>query len=128
MEKLVNCNWIVDIEVISKITGGAQTYEIEFGSSDGKAYKLTFSTVWDIRCMIENACLDRSTKFCHHEQSKSSILLIQNSAYLEYFKHQVSGTRPTDELKDYIIFDKVDTIIEVLTIDDPVLAEITLEE
>lgn len=52
---------------------------------------------------------------------KSSILLIQNSNYVTYFEEQVSGTRPIDELKDFILFDRVDTIIEVLTLKEPVL-------
>ena len=122
MEILVNCDFIVDVECIEKITGGNRTYQIEFKTSDGKSYLLDFPNVWDIRCMIENACFDR--KFCHQEQFKSRILLVQNSTYMEYFKRQISGTYPTDGLKDYLIYDKVDTIVEVLAIEDPTLTEI----
>ena len=38
-----------------------------------------------------------------------------NSKTIQDFEKQVSGTRTTENLKNYIIFDKVDTIIEVLT-------------
>lgn len=39
----------------------------------------------------------------------------------------MSGTRPITNLKNYIIFDKVDTIIEVLTVEEPVLKQIIEE-
>lgn len=37
---------------------------------------------------------------------------------------KVSGTRPLDAIKDYIIFDSIDTIIEVLTVKEPMLIKI----
>lgn len=99
-------------------------YEIYFTSTDKIKYKFVFNFVWDFRCSIENAYIDRFTKFCHNEKEKSSILLIKNSNYVKYFEKQVSGTRPINEIKNYILFDRVDTIIEVLTLEEPVLIKI----
>ena len=105
METLVNCGIILDIESIDNVSGGSQEFEIYFTSKDNVKYKLAFDCVWEIRCAIENAYIDQSTQFKHEETQKSSVLLIQNSNYIKYFAKQVSGTRPLDEIKDYLIFD-----------------------
>ncbi len=119
MESLVNCGIVIEIESIDKIVAGNQVYEVLFTTTSQTKYKIVFDFVWDFRCSIENAYIERSSKFCHKEKEKSSILLIQNSDYVKYFEEQVSGTRPVGELKNFIIFDSVDTIIELLTIKEP---------
>ena len=124
MEKLENCNIVIDIESIDKISGGNQTYEVFFISKENIKYKIIFDFVWDIRCSIESAYIDRSSKFCHNERQKSSVLLMKDSDYIKFFEDQVSGTRPVDEIKNYILFDSIDTVIEVLTLKEPVLKKI----
>ena len=124
METLLNCDIVIDIERIDKIVAGNQSYEIFFSTTNRIQYKLIFDFVWDFRCSIENAYIDRASKFRHNERIKSSILLIQNSNFIKNFEQQASGTRPIDELKNYILFDCVDTIIELLTLKEPVLIKI----
>lgn len=101
-----------------------QLYEVFFTTTNQIKYKIVFDFVWDFRCCIENAYIERSSKFCHNEKKKSSILLIQNSNYVKYFEEQVAGTRPIGENKNYILFDCVDTIIELLTLKEPVLIKL----
>lgn len=124
METLVNCDIVIDIERIDKIVGENQLYQVFFTAINQIKYRIVFDFVWDFRCSIENAYIERSSKFGHNEKEKSSILLIQNSNYVKYFEKQVSGTRPIGELKNYILFDCVDTIIELLTLKEPVLIKI----
>lgn len=124
MELLENCGIIVDINCIDKILAGNQRCEVFFTSANKTKYKIIFDFVWDFRCSIENAYIERSSKFCHKEKKKSSILLINNSNYIKYFEEQISGTLPISKLKNYILFDSVDTIIELLTLKEPVLMEI----
>lgn len=124
METLVNCNIIVDIELIEKIVVKEQTCEITFSAVDKVKYKVVFNSVWDCRYAIENAYIDRGSKFLHNERKKSSILLVKDSEYIKYFEKQVSGTRPTWELKNYIIFDKVDTVVEVLALSEPKIVKL----
>lgn len=119
----MNCNIVVDIEIIDKILIGNQVCEIFFTSKKQRKYKIVFNAVWDFRYAIENAYIDRSSKFCHEEEKKSNIFLIRNSDYVKYFKSQISGTRPVDKLKDYIVFDHVDTVIEILTVEVPEIME-----
>ena len=95
-----------------------------FISKENIKYKIIFDFVWDIRCSIESAYIDRSSKFCHNERQKSSVLLMKDSDYIKFFEDQVSGTRPVDEIKNYILFDSIDTVIEVLTLKEPVLMKI----
>jgi len=121
VEKLTNCEIIIDIGAIEQISGGNQVFEIVFSAKTGEKYKLLFNYVWDMRCATENAFFDRGSKFIRGEKQKNSVYLIENSDYIKYFESQVSGTLPIDELKNYILFDAVDTVVEVLTLNPPIL-------
>ena len=122
METLVNCKNIVDIWLIDKISGGNRVFEIEFTSDDKKKYKFYLDDVWDMRIAVENAFLEREWR--RNVEQTSSILLVQNSEYIKYFEGQICETYPTDELKHYILFDKIDTVIEFLTLKEPVLTRV----
>lgn len=106
------------------ISGANQYFEMVFLTSDKTKYKIIFDFVWDLRYSIENGNIDRTSKFLHEEGEKSSVLMIENSEYVKYFENQVSGTRPTEDIRDYILFDSVDTVVEVLTIKEPTLIKI----
>jgi len=121
MEKLINCNIIVHIEYIELISGSNQFFEVLFLSKSKEKFKIVFDSVWDLRCSIENGYIDRFSKFIRNTEQESSILLIENSENLKYFENQISGTLPMDNIKNYILFDAVDTIVEVLTIKEPTL-------
>ena len=121
MEKLINCDIIVDADCIEMISGANQYFEVIFSTKDKTKYKIIFDFVWDIRCSIESGYIDRASKFLHNEKEKSSVLLIEDSEYVKYFENQVSGTRPVDCIQDYILFDSVDTVVEVLTIKKPII-------
>ena len=124
MEKLVNCKIVIDIEHIERITGGDQFFEIFFTTQDKGECKIVFDNVWDMRYSIENGSLDRFSKILRAVEQKSGVLLIENSEYIRYFERQVSGTRPTDKLKNYILYDAIDTVIEILSIREPTLFRI----
>ena len=124
MEKLKNCSIVIEIKDIETMSGTGQLFEVIFIANDGAKCKLSFDSVWDFRCATENAYIDRGSKFSHEEEEKSSILLIENSDYIKYFEEQSSGTRPMNNLKDYIIFDAIDTVVEVLTLKEPTLTRL----
>ena len=123
MEKLINCDIIIDIAMIENISGANQYFEIIFSTKDKIKYKLIFDFVWDMRYSIENGYIDRFAQFTENEKQKSSIVLVENSQYIKYFEKQVSGTMPLDKLKDYLLFDAVDTVLEILTNKKPVLVK-----
>lgn len=124
MEKTINTEIILNITKIKRIT-------VEDGKSivlvDSKEYgvvEIIFENVWDCRYTIENGIIDRGASIVHEEKVKNSIYEVKESRYIDYFEKQVSGTRPIDMLKDYILYDEIETVFEVLTNDKPHLRKI----
>ncbi len=111
------------IELIEHFEGGNQELKVYFIDNEKRKWLLRFDLVWDFRYAIENAFIDRCYTM---ERNKtrleySSIYMVDNSEYISYFKKQISGSLPTDELKHFLIFDKIDTGLEILTMKEPVL-------
>ena len=124
MQSLKNCDFIIDIEIIESITGGDRSLEVIFFGKGRTKYKLVFSWVWDMRYSIENASIDRFYEFRKYLPEgliDSSIYKVENSEYIKYFERQVSGTYSVDELQHYVLYDKIDTILDVLTVRKPML-------
>jgi hypothetical protein len=127
MECLANCDIIIDIDLIDSITGGNEYFEISFSTKEKGKHKMVFDSVWDMRYSIENASIARFSEFrkCLPEDLiDNSIYTVENSKYIEYFEHQVSGTRSVDKLKHYVLYDNVDTTLDVLTVKKPILVKL----
>ena len=124
MENLVNCDIIIDIYDIVLISGGNRRFEIVFLTKEKERYKIVFDCVWDLRYSIENGYIDRCFNFIRKAERHSDVLIVENSKYIEYFRKQVSETLPADELRNYIVFDKIDTVVEVLANADPILVKL----
>lgn len=127
MERLTNCNIIIDIDLIELILGGNEHFEVTYSTEKQEKYKLIFDSVWDMRYSIENASIYRFYQFrqCLQEGLvDNSLYIVEESEYIKYFENQVSGTRPINKLKHYILHDKVDTTLDVLTIEEPRLMRI----
>jgi len=126
MERLTNCDIIIDIDLIEFISGGNEFFEVTFLTKEKEKHKIVFDSVWDMRYSIENASIDRFSEFrkCLPEGLvDNSIYTVENSKYIAYFEHQVSGTRSIDNLKHYILYDTVDTTLDVLTVEKPTLVK-----
>ena len=124
MERLTNCNFNPDIWSIEYILGSYERFEIIFYTKNKEKYKIVFNHVWDMRYSIENASIERFYQFRKHLKEgikESSVYLVEDSEYIKYFEKQVSGTRPIDEIKHYIVSDEIDTILDILTVDEPQL-------
>jgi len=119
MEKLINTNLVIHINYIKSIKISDERCVIYADAVDFGAIKILFDDVWDCRYTIENGIIDRSSKMLHCEEEKSSIYEVVDSQYIQYFMNQVSETRPTSNLKDYIIFDDVENVFEILSINAP---------
>jgi hypothetical protein len=50
--------------------------------------------------------------------------VVKDSEYLKYFEKQSEGVFPMDGIRHFILFDAVDTGIEILASYDPVLVEL----
>lgn len=119
MEKTINSKLKIHINIINKIIVSNERCVICAETTEYGTIKLIFDDVWDCRYTIENGIIDRYSKMTHEENVTSSIYEVVDSLYINYFEHQVSGTRPISHLKDYLLFDDVDTVFEVLSLQDP---------
>ena len=135
MEKVLNCGINICIHCIDYISGANREFEVLFEEWDDRyigyehrdkrtRYKMILKNVLDMRYSIENASIVRFSKMTRAHTEKSSIFLIEDSEYIKYFTHQVSFTYPTDKLKHYIIVDRTDTTLDVLTETIPVIEKI----
>ena len=115
------------IELITQFVGGNQELVIYFDDKEKKKWKIYFDFVWDFRYAIENAFIDRCYNMRQQEGAwteDNSIYIVENSEYIKYFENQISGTYPTNKLKHFLIFDEIDTGIEILTNKEPIIIEI----
>lgn len=124
MEYLINCNLVLNIEMVDQFIGGNQSLDVFVTLTDKSKFRISFSGAWDFRYSIENACIDRFAKFIRKTKTDSSILMVENSEYIRYFEQQVSGTRLVKLLKEYIVFDQIDTVLSILSEQEPVLTSI----
>lgn len=119
MEKLVNCDLILSIREIEGFNGGNQKLSLRVRTDNNQLIVIKFDCIWDMRYSIENGYIDRYSNFLRDIEKESSVLVVENSKYIKYFDEQVSGTRPTDKLVNYIINDSTDTVIEILSLEKP---------
>ena len=127
MEKLLNYDIIIDIEMITNISGGNRIFEIEFFTADHLHFKMVFEDVWDMRYAIENGCIDRFVEFrktLDADIIDNGTYIVENSEYIKCFERQASGTLPTKLLTDFIVCDSTDTVIEVLSTTFPKLIKL----
>jgi len=127
MQKLVNYDVIIDIDLIENITGANQYFEVFFSTKEKIRYKIVLEWVWDMRYSIENANIDRFHEFrtCLPEGLiDNGTFIVEDSEYIKYFEQQVMGTMPIDKLKHYIFYDTVDSVIDVLTEKKPIIIKI----
>jgi len=121
MQRLRNCQFIIDIEMIENISGANQVFEIIFTTTDKEVYKFIFTHVWDMRCSIENASIDR---FCEFRKNTpvgtvdNGVYIVENSEYIKYFDSEASGTLPAEDLTHYILCDRIDTVVDILVCED----------
>lgn len=128
LEKLVNYRYTLDIQEIYNICGDNRKFEVMFISkTDGCRYKLIFDDVFDMRYSIENGFIGRFYQFKKNLPKKikvNSIYVVKKSEYIKFFHEQSDHTLETASLKDYIVCDEIDTVLEILSSEDPVLIKL----
>ena len=112
------------VGLIDFFVGGNEEFRVFFADRNRNQWELYFDQVWDFRYAIENAFIDRC---CYLKKEEAwteinSIYLVENSEYVKYFEEQASGTRSIDDLKHFLIFDDMDTGLEILTNKEPILS------
>ena len=115
----------VQIELIDYFVGGNQELKVYFTDKEKNKWVLYFDFVWDFRYAIENAFIHRCADMRQQKDAwteDSSVYIVENSEYIKYFENQISGTCPIDGLKHFLVFDEIDTGLEILTNKEPILS------
>jgi hypothetical protein len=112
----------ITIERITQFTGGDHECTIFFEDNQGREGKLFFPSVFDFRYAIEEAFLGREA--IAERGELLCFIRVKDSEYIKYFEYQVCGTRPVDKMNimHFILFDHLDTGIEIIASEDPALA------
>lgn len=125
MEKVISYDKLnLDIEFIEEFKGGNREFEIYFSDSVRNKFKLQFNNVLDIRYSVENGFIDRISNMPVDILENNRIFVLTDSSYFNNFAIQISGTIPTENIKHYLLFDRVDTGIELLTTSEPILKKL----
>lgn len=125
MEKVISYDKLnLDIEFIEEFKGGNREFEIYFSDSVRNKFKLQFNNVLDIRYSVENGFIDRISNMPVDILENNRIFVLTDSSYFNNFAIQISGTIPTENIKHYLLFDRIDTGIELLTTSEPMLKEL----
>lgn len=132
MEKIKNSGIIIGIKRILQINVG-ENNEILVQAKNKEYYKIIFNNIMDLRCLSKSVYHDRLSQMQSNENVKSSVILIADSKYLGYFKHESRSTIPIDSLNDYLITDDIGCLVEVLDSADnnaefPKLVKVSLNE
>ena len=128
MERLVNCNVDVHIEVIESISGGNGAFEVLFSTEyketpTCKRYKLIFRGVEELRYSTEflpNARGEDEYLERPEGHTDSCIFIVENSKLITPLVQQLRGPG----LKHYFLHDWTDTIIDILALVEPELVEV----
>ena len=124
MEKWISHDKInIRIELIDSFVGGNREVIINFTGKDKNKYTLYFDYVYDFRYAIENAFISRVSKMSAEILQSNSIFTAEESDYFKSFEHHVDGTISMKDVKHIIVFDAIDTGIEILTNKEPILAK-----
>ena len=127
MEVLTNCGIVVEIENIINIVGGNQEFKILALTKDRGKIEICIDNVWSMQYSIENVNISR---FCHYREYNelpppySSIMTVEESSYLAVVKKEIGETYPSENLKHYIIIDKVDTVLDIVALTEPKITSI----
>jgi hypothetical protein len=114
----------VQIEHIYRFSCAGRECAIFFSDKKERKYALRFR-FFDFRYAIENAFLGRPANWEATDSDRMThIYAAEDSGYIKYFEEQCGKTFPVDGIRHLLLFDRIDTGIEILTDSDPVLTEI----
>ena len=111
----------LDIYEITSYIGSIMRASINFTTENKSKHTLFFEGVLSLKYTTENGFINRFHNVPGEVLWNNSIFVVEDSEYLKDFKYEVSGTIPIDDVRHFIIFDTIDTGIEILTTHDPIL-------
>lgn len=124
MEKTVNCNIITLIKEVIGITNRDHCCEILAITAENEKIKLIFHRVVMTHVTGECGFIDRGLHLQRCEKSVSSVVQLENSKLIKQLEQQSRGAYSAEELKEFLVIDEDDAVIEVIAYDNPELMKI----
>ncbi len=125
MEKLIPLKDMPNIEYISSALVLQREVRVYFDDFDKKSHELHFPDVYDFRQCVEAAFIARKFDDDADDRRTYSVFLVENSQLIKRFINSsdgVYGDRES-EYRHYIIYDSIDTIIEIIAAKSPLLSK-----
>ena len=111
----------IDVYEITSYVGSIAIASINFTAKDKSKHTLFFENVLSLKYTTENGFINRLYNVPREVLRSNRIFVVEDSEYLKDFEYEVSGTIPIDDVRHFIIFDTIDTGIEILTTHKPIL-------
>ncbi len=126
MEKLIHISKFPKIKTITSACVLQREATVYFEDWETNKYEIHFPVAFDFRQSIEAAFLGRKFDLCSNRETHSSLFLVENSDWIEKFIKLSDGIYGDDSSSymHFLLFDSVDTYIEIITTDNPSLAKI----
>ncbi len=128
MEIIKDSEFTYEILSIDDISGENQIFSITFKTKDRTVYRLTFNSTWDMHYSVEMANVTRFGEFKGREERTSDISLIENSEYIKNLDETFVEVYRLKDLMHYVITDYMDTVVDVITDEKPVVERIEQNE
>ncbi len=124
MEKLVPLNDMPNVEHITSASVLQGEAKIHFENFDKICYELHFPIVYDFRQCVEVAFIARKFEGNTEDRRKYSVFLVENSEWIKSFISSSDGVYGYNEGEylHYIIYDAIDTIIEIIATKPPLFS------
>ena len=116
MQRLTNCEFIIDIQEIVHISSAGQ-FEILVLTTDQERYKFIFKNVWDMRLSMEIVNVNR---FCEFRKCLpdgiiyNGIYVVEDSDYVKYWEIESAGAYGPVRLTHYLVQDNSDLLVDIL--------------
>ena len=119
MESSHNTACVLDIIEICGVGMCGRTCNVLARTLQSELVRFVFEDVVECRSAGENTLAERASNMEHLEEKTSCFLEIRNSEYIQYVNRQASFSLPAEDLKDYIVFDWLGRVVEVVTSQSP---------
>lgn len=126
MEKLIYLPQYPQIQIITSALVLQREAKIYFDDFENNKYELHFPIIYDFRQCVEAAFISRRFKFNVHDKINFAVFRVENSDWISNFisdSDGVYGERQND-FQHYIIFESIDTRIEILATQQPKLLKL----
>ena len=127
MERLIRLNEFPEVQEITSALVLESEAKIYFDDFENNKYELHFPIVYDFRQCVEVAFIARKFEFYEDSNIKFALYRVENSEMIKKFISDSDGAygQNAGDFHHYIIFDSIDTHIEIISTKVPQILKIS---